>query len=50
MDTFTASGISSISNLKAKVNDLCFMERFVQDAGLSASETIRLQMICASKD
>jgi hypothetical protein len=49
MDTFIAAGILSISKLKAKVNDLCFMERFVQDAGLSASETIRLQ-ICASKD
>ena len=49
MDKFLAAGILSISKLKAKVNDLCFMERFVQDAGLIASETIRLQ-ICASKD
>lgn len=42
MDMFIAAGVSSIRKLKAKVNDLYFMERFVQDTGLSASETIRL--------
>jgi len=44
LDAFQAVGISSASELQGKMHDLSFMERFVEDAGLSASEAIRLQI------
>ena len=45
---FVASGISSAGQLREKLHDEKFMEQFVKDAGLSAPQSIRLQ-IRASK-
>ena len=45
---FVAFGISSAGQLREKLHDEKFMEQFVKDAGLSAPQSIRLQ-IRASK-
>jgi diacylglycerol kinase family enzyme len=47
-DKFQESGISSLSDLCDKLEDLVFMEKLVTDVGFTASQAIRFQMLAAT--
>ncbi|KAL7442230.1 hypothetical protein ACHAXM_008245 [Skeletonema potamos] len=46
---FVSAGVSSLLSLVGKAGDTAFMEKLVDNVGLSASQAIRLQILIASK-
>lgn len=48
-DKFQDAGISSLGDLKEKINDVLFMESFVTNIGMTANEAIRFQMMASQQ-
>jgi hypothetical protein len=46
---FQDAGISSLGDLKEKINDVLFMESFVTNIGMTANEAIRFQMMASQQ-
>ena len=46
---FVSAGVSSHLSLVGKAGDTAFMEKLVENVGLSASQAIRFQILVSSK-